>query len=127
MATILIVDDDADMVEATADLLKVKGYTTLSAPNGEEGYAKAKTEKPDLMLLDVMMASDSEGFEIARKLKEDPATKGIPVIIVTGIRRAKGLPFGFEPDDAWLPVKAVLEKPVKPDELIKAVEEALKK
>jgi CheY-like chemotaxis protein len=127
MATILIVDDDADMVEATADLLKVKGYTTLSASNGAEGYAKAKTAKPDLMLLDVMMAYDSEGFEIARKLKEDPATKNIPVIIVTGIRRAKALPFGFEPDDAWLPVKAVLEKPVKPDELIKAVEEALKK
>jgi CheY-like chemotaxis protein len=127
MAKILIVDDDADLVEATANLLTVKGYATVGASSGEEGYAKAKSEHPDLMLLDVMMKSDSEGFEIARKLKEDATTRTIPVIIVTGIRSAKGLPFGFEPDDDWLPVKVVLEKPVKPDELLAAVEKALKK
>jgi CheY-like chemotaxis protein len=127
MPKILVVDDDADLVDATVNLLRVKGYVAISATNGEEGYAKARTEKPDLLLLDVMMTHDSEGFEIVRRLKEDPATNAIPVIIVTGIRRAKGLPFGFEPDDAWLPVKAVLEKPVKPDELLKKVEEALKK
>ncbi|MGA3051817.1 MAG: response regulator [Chitinispirillaceae bacterium] len=127
MPKILIVDDDADMVEATVNLLQVKGYTAISSLNGEEGFAKAKVEKPDLMLLDVMMTNDKEGFEIARRLKEDPITKNIPVIIVTGIRSAKGLPFGFEPDNDWLPVNAVLEKPVKPDELLKKVEEMLKK
>ena len=127
MAKILVVDDDADLVEATSNLLRAKNYTVVSALNGEEGYAKAKEEKPDLMLLDVMMTHDSEGFEIARRLKEDPATKSIPVIIISGIRKVKGLPFGFDPDDDWLPVKAVLEKPVKPDELLKKVEEALKK
>jgi CheY-like chemotaxis protein len=127
MAKILMVDDDADFVEATSTLLRAKKYTVVSAPNGEEGYKKAKSEKPDLMLLDVMMTHDSEGFEIARRLKEDPATKTIPVIMITGIRKAKGLPFGFEPDADWLPVKAVLEKPVKPDELLKKIEEVLKK
>ena len=127
MAKILVVDDDADLVEATSNLLRARNYTVVSALNGEEGYTKAKEEKPDLMLLDVMMTHDSEGFEIARRLKEDPATKSIPVIIVSGIRKVKGLPFGFDPDDDWLPVKAVLEKPVKPDDLLKKVEEALKK
>jgi two-component system, OmpR family, alkaline phosphatase synthesis response regulator PhoP len=127
MAKILMVDDDADFVEATATLLRAKKYTVVSSPNGEEGYKKAKSEKPDLMLLDVMMTTDNEGFEIARRLKEDPATKTIPIIMITGIRKTKGLPFGFEPDADWLPVKAVLEKPVKPDELLKKVEEALKK
>lgn len=127
MAKILIIDDDADLVDAMVNLLQVKGYTTVTAHNGEEGYAKARAEKPDLMLLDVMMEYDYEGFDIARRLKEDPSTKNIPVIIVTGIRRAKGLPFSFEPDTDWLPVKAVLDKPVKPDMLLKKVEEALKK
>lgn len=127
MAKILVVDDDVDFVDATSTLLRAKKYTVVSAPNGEEGYTKAKTETPDLILLDVMMTHDAEGFEIARRFKEDPATKGIPIIMITGIRKAKNLPFGFEPDDDWLPVKAVLEKPVKPDELLKKIEEALKK
>jgi two-component system alkaline phosphatase synthesis response regulator PhoP len=127
MAKILVVDDDIDFLEAQKTLLQAKGYTVFGAPNGDEGYQKAKTEHPDLMLLDVMMTYDSEGFDLARKLKEDPATRQIPVIMITGIRKAKGLPFSFEPDEDWLPVKAVLEKPVKPDELLKTVEEGLKK
>jgi two-component system alkaline phosphatase synthesis response regulator PhoP len=127
MAKILVVDDDIDFLEAQKTLLQAKGYTVFGAPNGDEGYQKAKTEHPDLMLLDVMMTYDSEGFDLARKLKEDPATRQIPVIMITGIRKAKGLPFSFEPDEDWLPVKAVLEKPIKPDELLKTVEEGLKK
>ena len=127
MAKILVVDDDADFVDATATLLRAKGYTVVSAPCGEDGYTKARSEKPDLLLLDVMMAHDSEGFEIARRLREDPATKTIAVIMITGIRKAMGLPFGFDPDEAWLPVRAVLEKPVKPEELLRKIEEALKK
>jgi CheY-like chemotaxis protein len=122
---ILVVDDDADFVEATTTLLEAKGYDVVSAANGEEGYTKAKAEKPHAMLLDVMMTHDSEGFDVARKLKEDPATKGIPVIMITGIRKSKSLPFSFEPDDDWLPVNVVLEKPVKPDQLLKTVEEAV--
>jgi two-component system, OmpR family, alkaline phosphatase synthesis response regulator PhoP len=122
---ILVVDDDVDFQEATKNLLEAKGYIVVTASNGEEGYQKAKAEKPDLMLLDVMMANDSDGFDTARKLKEDPATKDIAIIMITGIRKAKGLPFSFEPDPDWLPVRAVLEKPVKPDELLKMVQKAI--
>jgi len=127
MARILIVDDDFELIEATRAVLESCGHVVSCASNGAEGYAKAKKEKPDLMLLDVMMTHDSEGLEVARKLKEDPATSSLPVIIITGIRKAKNLPFRFEPDEEWLPVKAVLEKPVKPETLLASVEEALKK
>lgn len=122
---ILVVDDDTEFVEATTMLLEAKGYTVVSAANGEQGYVLAKAEKPSAMLLDVMMTHDSEGFEVARKLKEDPATRNIPVVMITGIRKSKALPFSFEPDEDWLPVKAVLEKPVKPDLLLASVKEAL--
>jgi CheY-like chemotaxis protein len=122
---ILMVDDDVDFMEATTTLLEAKGYEVVTAANGEEGYQKAKSETPDMMLLDVMMAHDSEGFDVARKLKEDPATKDIPIIMITGIKKAEGLPFSFEPDQDWLPVKAVLEKPVKPDALLAAIKEAM--
>jgi CheY-like chemotaxis protein len=122
---ILLVDDDVDFVEATKSLLETKGYDVSFAHNGEDGYQKAKTIIPSLMLLDVMMTHESEGFDVARKLSEDPATQKIPVLLLTGIRKAMNLPFSFEPDADWLPVKAVLEKPIKPDELLKQVTEAL--
>lgn len=121
MAKILIVDDDPDLVESMKATLESHGYAVCKARNGTEGCAKAKTEKPDLMLLDVMMKHDTEGFEVAKQLKADDATRNLPVIIITGIRKAKSLPFRFEPDEDWLPVKAVLEKPVNPEDLLKHV------
>ena len=124
---ILIVDDDADFVEAMTSILESKGYTVISAANGTEGFAKAKETSPDLMLLDVMMSTKTEGFDLARNLKNEGSTKDIPVIMITGIRRDMNLPFGFEPDPDYLPVKALLEKPIKPDDLINAVEEHIKK
>ena len=115
---IAIIDDNTDFVEATRTLLEANDYTVVAAHNGNDGFALVKNEKPDLLLLDVMMAHDTEGFELANKLKDDPETNYLPVIIITGIRKEKGLPFSFEPDEEWLPVKAVLEKPVKPGELL---------
>jgi CheY-like chemotaxis protein len=125
--TILIVDDDTDLVEAMSTLLEAGGYQVVTASNGQEGFDKAKSQAPDLMLLDVMMAHKSEGFDIARNMKADKATQEIPIVMITGIRKEMNLPFGFEADADWLPVKAVLEKPVKPDVLLKTVAEYIKK
>ena len=120
---VLIVDDDKDLVEAISVLLQAKGYQAICAFSGQEGFAKAKADAPQLIILDVMMAHQSEGFDIARTLKSDEATKNIPIVLLTGIRREMKLPFGFVPDEEWLPVKAVLEKPVKPEILLKTVSE----
>jgi len=125
MARILVVDDDAELVDSVRAILEAEGHTVLTAANGEEGCRQAFAAKPDLMLLDVMMATDTEGFDVSRKLKSNEATRNLPVIIVTGIRKAKRLPFGFEPDEDWLPVKQVLEKPVKPEDLLRSVANAL--
>lgn len=124
---ILVVDDDADYREAVAILLEAKGYEVAHATNGEEGFRRAHDEKPDLILLDVMMTNTTEGFDIARKLHDDPVTKDIPVITVTGIIKETKVAFKYEPDETWLPVKAVLEKPVKPEVLLKAVAEHVRK
>lgn len=120
---ILIVDDDADFVEAMGTLLEAKGYKIISAGNGKDGFEKAKEDSPNLILLDVMMATKTEGFDMAVNLKGSAKTKDIPVIMITGIRKDMNLPFGFEPNQDWLPVKAVLEKPVKPEVLLKAVQD----
>ncbi|MBN1411275.1 MAG: response regulator [Spirochaetales bacterium] len=122
MAKILIVDDDHDFVEATKNILESRGHSVVAAFDGTSGYGLAVKEHPDLICLDVMMKHDREGFEIARKLHGDQATNKIPVIIITGVRKEKNLPFAFEPDPDWLPVKAVLEKPVTPSDLLEAVD-----
>ena len=118
---VLVIDDDIDFVESIVNLLEARGYDVISASNGQEGVEKASAEKPDLILLDVMMTTKDEGFNVARKLHEIEDLKGTPVIMVTGVRTEMNLPFGFEPDETWLPVKQILEKPVKPETLLKAI------
>ncbi len=124
---VLVVDDDDEFRDSVSTLLKARGYDVVMAESGEEGFEKAKMERPDLIMLDVMMAHNTEGFDIARQLHDDAETKDVPVITVTGISKATNIGFKYEPDETWLPVKAVLEKPVKPDVLLKAVETHIKK
>lgn len=124
---ILTIDDDPSFVEAITTLLEAKDYQVISADNGEDGFKLAKSEKPDLILLDVMMTHKTEGFDVSRNLRSDKDTKDIPIIMITGIRREMNLPFGFEPDEDWLPVAVLLEKPIKPEVLLKTVEENIKK
>lgn len=124
---ILLVDDDADFLRSTADLLEAHGYKVISAFDGASGFEKARREQPDLMVLDVMMASKTEGFEVARKITQSPELRRMPVLLVTGVRRDMNLGFRLEPDATWLPVDRILEKPIDPAEFIAAVEELLRK
>jgi CheY-like chemotaxis protein len=122
---VLIVDDDSDFVEATKGVLESKGFSVSSEGNGKDGLEAMKKSIPDLLLLDVMMTTKDEGFELSRKIAADEKLKKIPVIMITGIRKDMNLPFGFEADKDWLPVAVVLEKPVRPDQLLKEVNKAL--
>ncbi|HPF99979.1 MAG TPA: response regulator [Kiritimatiellia bacterium] len=122
---ILIVDDDVNFVESNKDLLEASGYEVIFAHDGASGLEMAKKEKPDLMILDVMMATNTEGFEISRKIPETPELRKMPVIMVTGIRREMNLPFGFEPDDTWLPVSSLFEKPMDPEKLLEEIKKRI--
>lgn len=123
---VLVIDDDSDFVESIVNLLEARGYAVASASNGKDGVQTARSETPDVILLDVMMTTKDEGFNVARELHGIDELKGTPVIMVTGVRKEMNLPFGFEPDETWLPVKQILEKPVKPEVLLNAVADALK-
>ena len=115
---ILIVDDDVEYVDSNKELLEASGYEVLTACNGTEGLALAKTHRPDLMILDVMMATHTEGFEVARKIPHAPELKGMHILLVTGIRKDMKLPVSFHPDETWLPVDKVFEKPINPQDLL---------
>jgi CheY-like chemotaxis protein len=118
---ILLVDDDVDFVESNRDLLEASGYEVLAAHDGQAGLDLAVKEKPDLMILDVMMAHDTEGFEVSRKIPQTPELRGMPVIMVTGIRKELEVPYTLEPDQTWLPVQTLLEKPVPPEVFLEEI------
>ena len=124
--TILIVDDDADVVSTVELILESEGYRVISASNGDEGLAVARKERPDLMILDVMMTYQVEGIDVSKKIVEIPELKDMPVIMMTSIGRVMNLPFKLEPDEAYLPVNRLIEKPVNAKKLISEIESLLK-
>ena len=126
-ARILVVDDDPDIVEGLKLTLESAGYEVLSASNGEKGLDLARNEKPDLILLDVMMATLSEGFHVAYELKQDPVLKAIPIIMVTAVGKESGMDFAKEAGTDYIRAEAFLEKPVEPKKLLETVKKFLKK
>ena len=127
-ARILIVDDDPDITEAMKVVLENQGYTVDSAKDGSEGMERIKAAKPDLIILDVMMNTLSEGFLISRELKKDPKYKHIPIMMVTSIKQKTGIDFETAAgDETWLPVEEYLNKPVNPEVLLDKVKTLLHK
>jgi CheY-like chemotaxis protein len=84
-AKILIVDDDQDVITMIEQILEFEGYEVISAYNKKEGIALALKEKPDLAILDVMMTTHYEGFEMAREFVDNPELQGIPTLMETSI------------------------------------------
>jgi CheY-like chemotaxis protein len=126
-ARILIVDDDADITEAMRIILENKGYTVDAAIDSKDASRHIESHKPDLIILDVMMNTKSEGFDFSRDLKKDPKYRDIPILMLTAIKEKTGI--DFKPsagDETWLPVEEFLDKPVKPEQLIEKVESLLK-
>jgi len=82
---ILVVDDDIDVINIIETILTNEGYTVITANDKIEGLKKLKSEKPDLAVLDVMMTTHFEGFEMAKEIIEAPEFKNIPVLIQTSI------------------------------------------
>jgi two-component system, OmpR family, alkaline phosphatase synthesis response regulator PhoP len=122
---ILVVDDDPDIVAASRIILEGNGYEVQTASSGKEALELLARGKPDLMLLDVMMASDTEGFDLAFKLKEDPEFKDLPIIMLTAfldkVRTEGPGPFEFILGEQW-PVEWLFEKPLDTKKLLARIE-----
>jgi CheY-like chemotaxis protein len=125
-AKILLVDDDEDFVASTTTVLESQSYRVVVARDGDEGLARARTDAPDLILLDVIMPA-KDGFTVAEHLKKSPELNAIPVLMLTSYAQRKGqttIPvqrgYGLEAED-------YIEKPVKPQELLARVAEHLER
>ena len=129
IAKILIVDDDLDITKALKVTLESENYSVVTACNRTEGMEKVKAERPDLVVLDVMMSTWQDGFEMARELKNDSQPiKNIPILMLTGVEGKTGIDFkSTAGDPTWCPVEGFLNKPVEPDVLLAEVKKILQK
>ena len=118
-AKILVVDDDPDFVSYTATILESHGYGVVSAGNSEQGMLALSREKPDLVVLDVIMSSVLDGLSMSQRMADDPALQNVPIIMVTSIANTDYL--ALFPTDESIHIDAFLTKPIAPAELLRQV------
>ncbi len=123
MAKILIVDDDPDFVEATRMVLEKAGHACISAASGNEGYTRMKADRPDLVVLDVIMDTVLDGLSVTQKTHDDPDIAGIPIIMVTSIANTDYAE--LFPTDEYIHISAFMSKPVAPASLIRQINKLL--
>ena len=123
---IMVVDDDPDLREAAQVVLEGAGYGVVLAASAAEAMTKLASEKVDLVLLDVMMETETEGFHLAYKLREMPKFKDLPIVMLTCIEEKTGEI--LEPDKSgdFLPVQGFLRKPLDAKELKAKIESLVK-
>jgi CheY-like chemotaxis protein len=124
---VLLVDDDVDFLEINRMTLERAGFEVLTADTAGEGLKTALSTSVDVAVLDVMMDTPTEGFELARKLRAQEQTKHLPLLMLTSINTENEAIGSFvrfsdrDRDQTWLPVDRFVDKPIKPEDLISLV------
>lgn len=125
---IMVVDDDPGIRDSLQTILSSRRFNVITAADRTEGMDKIKTEKPDLLILDIMMSSWLDGLDMSKTLKKDPQFRDMPILMLTGVKEKTT--FDFRPRTGgpdWCSVDAYLDKPVEPDVLLVEIEKLLAK
>ncbi len=122
-AKILIVDDDPDFVEYSRAVLEKADYQVVSAGNSDQGMLVLGREKPDLVILDVIMSSVLDGLNMSQRMADDPTYKHVPVVMVTSIANTDYL--ALFPTDESIHIDAFLTKPIAPAEMLRQIDRLL--
>ena len=125
MSRILIIDDDPDFNHVFQMVLEAHDFEVDTATTPEEGIKKVLSTEPDLVVLDVMMPTGYEGFDVAREIREEHNLTELPIIILTNVHYVRKVPYRFAPDEGYLPVDLFLDKPVEPEALVDIIKEML--
>jgi two-component system alkaline phosphatase synthesis response regulator PhoP len=122
---ILVIEDDPDMHDVLQTILAPAGFELTSCYTGPEGMESARTDKPDLILLDIMLSSPSEGFHLAYDLKQDEVLKDVPIIMISAIGKTMGMDYAKELGSAYVRADRFLDKPFDAETLRNMVAEVL--
>jgi CheY-like chemotaxis protein len=132
-AKIVTIDDDPDILEVLRIALEANNYEVHAASNGAEGLKVIKQVRPDLVILDVMMDTITEGFHVSYELRsQDPKSEyhefsKVPIIMLTAIAQKTGMKFSPERDGEYLPIDEFVEKPIRIESLMEKVKKLLSK
>jgi len=119
MSKILVVDDDPDFALICRMILEAEGYQVLEAANGGQALKSMRQEKPDLVLLDVMMSTTLEGVDVSKEMEADPDLRDVPVVMISSIGTSE---YASDfPDDERIPIDSWISKPIQPEVLLKTV------
>lgn len=122
---ILLIDDDADMHVAVKAILEAEGYRVRCCLTGPSGLEELRREPPDLVLLDIMLSSPTEGFHLAYEMKNDEFLGEIPIVMISAIGEKTGMDFAKELGSDYVKADRFLEKPLDAATLRNAVKGAL--
>ena len=119
---ILIIDDDPDFVEAIKKILETASYQVESASNAKEGWEKIIQFQPNLICMDIMMETLTDGFLMSQDIKNHSDFHHIPILCISSINQVTHLHFSPETDGKAFPVDDFMEKSVQPDDLLRHIE-----
>jgi CheY-like chemotaxis protein len=122
---ILLIDDDPDIHHAVAAILEPQGYEVTCRLTGPEGVATARELMPDLILLDIMLSTPSEGFHLAYDLSRDEQLQHIPVVMISAIGSVMGMDYARQLGTDYVRADRFLDKPIDAKTLTTAVREVL--
>ena len=125
MPHVLLIDDDDDIIQVNRLALERSGHAVSAARSAQEGWDFLMKTAPDAIVLDVMMEEFNAGFTLAQDI--NVKFPRIPIVMMTSVREHmnRGWTFSKENDSKWIPVQRFHEKPVKPDQLVKAIDEVI--
>jgi CheY-like chemotaxis protein len=125
--TVLLVDDDVDLLDIYRITLEGEGFEVLTAEDSDEAMRLATSNPIDVAVFDVMMRTPTEGFLLARTMRQEERTERIPLLMLTSVNAENaaegyGMRFsGHDRDNQWLPVDRFIDKPIKPEDLVTTI------
>lgn len=118
----MMIDDDLDFLEIQRGVLESRGHQVVTCDSADKALDMAREQQPDVIVVDLMMEEEDSGFSLCYRFKKGEAGRVFPIVMVTAVASEGGVPFEKTSNASWIKADAFLNKPIRPEELISAVE-----